>query len=174
MSMARNAVAAGAAWLAALLAVGGCTAVQVEPGGNTAAGGWMEYPAEPGGAGQSAIVDWVVDGDTLITTAGKVRVIGIDTPERGRCGATEATQNAAAIAPVGSAVVLTPATGKDDTDRYGRLLRYDSTADGTDLGLRQILDGYAIARYDSRDGYGAHPQEDIYIAADAASANHCD
>ena len=29
--------------------------------------------------------------------------------------------------------------------------------------------GWAIARYDSRDGYGAHPREAEYIAADAAA-----
>ena len=31
--------------------------------------------------------------------------------------------------------------------------------------------GRAIARYDSRDGYGRHPREDTYVAADAASPN---
>jgi hypothetical protein len=29
-------------------------------------------------------------------------------------------------------------------------------------------------RYDTRDGYGAHPQEGIYIDADAPSASFCD
>jgi len=29
--------------------------------------------------------------------------------------------------------------------------------------------GLAVARYDSRDGYGAHPRETSYVAADAAS-----
>jgi hypothetical protein len=33
--------------------------------------------------------------------------------------------------------------------------------------------GLAIARYDSRDGYGAHPREAAFIAADNASPNVC-
>ncbi len=53
----------------------------------------------------------------------------------------------------------------EDTDKYGRLLRYVNIH-GKDAGLRLIKSGLAIARYDSRDGYGAHPREDDYIAAD--------
>ena len=32
----------------------------------------------------------------------------------------------------------------------------------------------AVARYDSRDGYGRHPREDAYVAADAASLPICE
>jgi hypothetical protein len=32
-----------------------------------------------------------------------------------------------------------------------------------------INQGWAIARYDSRDGYGHHTREESYVAADAAS-----
>ncbi len=53
----------------------------------------------------------------------------------------------------------------EDTDRYGRLLRYVNIG-RMDAGLRQIRRGFAIARYDSRDGYGFHPREPAYIAAD--------
>jgi hypothetical protein len=65
-------------------------------------------------------------------------------------------------------VTLTPGA-RDDVDRYGRLLRYVDTAGGVDAGLHMINQGWAIARYDSRDGYGRHPREASYIAADAAS-----
>jgi hypothetical protein len=41
--------------------------------------------------------------------------------------------------------------------------------DGKDAGLQLIKSGLAIARYDSRDGYGFHPREPKYIAADEAS-----
>lgn len=37
--------------------------------------------------------------------------------------------------------------------------------------LRGIELGLAIARYDSRDGYGAHPREVAYVAADVAVGN---
>ena len=32
-----------------------------------------------------------------------------------------------------------------------------------------IKQGWAVARYDSRDGYGRHAREASYVAADAAS-----
>jgi hypothetical protein len=57
-----------------------------------------------------------------------------------------------------------------DRDRYGRLLRYVSVGK-RDAGLQQIEAGLAIARYDSRDGYGYHPREDRYIAADRDAPN---
>jgi hypothetical protein len=53
----------------------------------------------------------------------------------------------------------------EDRDRYGRLLRYVDVGN-QDAGLRLIKNGLAIARYDSRDGYGFHPRERRYIAAD--------
>ncbi|MGW5239256.1 thermonuclease family protein [Monashia sp. NPDC004114] len=66
-----------------------------------------------------------------------------------------------------SASPLTPGA-RDDIDKYGRLLRYVDV-NGVDAGLRQIKQGYAVARYDSRDGYGEHTREAAYIRADAAS-----
>jgi hypothetical protein len=41
--------------------------------------------------------------------------------------------------------------------------------DGIDAGLALIEEGLAVARYDSRDGYGAHPREDTYVEVDAAT-----
>src|SRR6478752_3137089 len=64
------------------------------------------------------IVRWV-DGDTVETTAGTVRLIGIDTPERGQCGYTKATTRAKRLAPVGSRIRLTNPSSVDDTDKYG-------------------------------------------------------
>jgi endonuclease YncB( thermonuclease family) len=116
----------------------------------------------------AAVVTAWIDGDTVDTDAGRVRVVGIDTPERGQCGYAEATKHAVTLAPVGTTVYLTVAKG-EDKDKYGRLLRYVNV-DTTDVGYEQISDGFAIARYDSRDGYGEHPREATYIAADAASA----
>ncbi|MFA9432393.1 thermonuclease family protein [Egicoccus sp. AB-alg2] len=117
----------------------------------------------------------VVDGDTVDVRADdgtqeRIRVIGIDTPERGECGFGEA---AAALAAMTEGRVVDLVDGaRDDRDRYGRLLRY-LDIEGLDAGLRLIEEGYAIARYDSRDGYGRHPREDAYVAADAATAHVC-
>ena len=66
-------------------------------------------------------------------------------------------------------MTLTPG-GRDGLRPYGRLLRYVDVG-STDAGLSLIEDGWAIARYDSRDGYGRHPREDAYVRADAASAD---
>ncbi len=63
---------------------------------------------------------------------------------------------------------LTPGA-RDEVDGYGRLLRYVDSARGVDAGLQMINQGWAIARYDSRDGYGRHAREASYVAADAAS-----
>ena len=68
--------------------------------------------------------------------------------------------------------VATPAGARDDRDDYGRLLRYVDGPSG-DAGLVLIQEGLAIARYDSRDGYGGHPREAAYVAADAATPNLC-
>ena len=58
--------------------------------------------------------------------------------------------------------------GRDDRDRYGRLLRYVD-AGAADTGREMIGGGLAVARYDSRDGYGRHPREADYVALDGAT-----
>jgi endonuclease YncB( thermonuclease family) len=116
-------------------------------------------------------VEWVIDGDTVDVrgpdgTEERVRVIGIDAPEREQCGYAEATAALAEL--VDGREVALVAGARDDRDRYDRLLRY-LDVDGIDAGLYLIEQGLAIARYDSRDGHGRHDREDDYIAADAAS-----
>ena len=125
----------------------------------------------PANGGVAVVVTDVIDGDTIDTSAGRVRVIGIDTPERGECNFGPASSLLSRlIAQSGNQVVLVAVPGKDDTDRYGRLLRYVDSPSGQDLGREIIANGLAIARYDSRDGYGAHPREADYVALDAAVA----
>jgi hypothetical protein len=124
-------------------------------------------PVEP-----TAVVTQVIDGDTIVIDTGEhIRFIGIDTPERGHCGYDEATANIRNMV-YGKAVILT-AGARDDVDKYGRLLRYVYLPDGTDTGLAQITGGFAVARYDSRDGYGHHPREEQYVAADTGAAAGC-
>ena len=122
-----------------------------------------------------AVTD-VVDGDTIHVVGPdggeiKVRVIGIDAPERGVCGADLATEAMTAMVG-GKSVTLTMGGDGEDLDRYGRALRYVDV-DGQDAGLTLIQYGLARARYDSRDGYGRHDREDAYVAADAASPDVC-
>lgn len=111
----------------------------------------------------------VVDGDTIETSAGPVRIIGIDTPEHGECGDDEASAAIADVLAPGDPVSLTSPAGQNDHDKYGRLVRYVTTAAEIDLGLMQLQAGNAVARYDSRDGYPVHPRESDYRAAQRAS-----
>jgi endonuclease YncB( thermonuclease family) len=118
---------------------------------------------------QPVTVTHVVDGDTVdISTGERVRIIGIDAPEVGQCGADVATARLTQLV-LDHAVDL-PAGARDDVDRYGRFLRYVDV-DGLDAGRTLIGEGLAIARYDSRDGYGGHPRQADYVALDAATPN---
>lgn len=115
----------------------------------------------------------VVDGDTVqLANGARVRLIGIDTPEQGECGYSEAASVLEGL--VGGEPVRLVAGARDDVDAYGRLLRY-LEVDGVDANLTMLNSGRARARYDSRDGYGRHDREDAYVAADDAtpSANVC-
>nr|WP_255443721.1 thermonuclease family protein [Tessaracoccus sp. MC1679] len=112
----------------------------------------------------------VIDGDTVETSLGTVRLIGIDSPERGECGHDEASMAIGRVVSVGEVVTLELPEGQNDRDSYGRLLRYVITESGVDLGQLQVEAGNAIARYDSTDGYPAHPRQADYRAAQIASA----
>ena len=152
----------GAACLLAGCAAGGVASIGTESTTPSSVG-----PASTAAASaQHGLVTHVVDGDTVdVAGVGRIRVIGIDTPERGACGYESATLAMSALV-AGREVVLTPGA-TSDADRYGRLLRY--VDGGADAGLSLIEDGWAVARYDSRDGYGAHPRERQYVAADLAA-----
>ena len=116
----------------------------------------------------------VIDGDTVVIAGDeRVRLIGIDTPENGQCGFDEAKQALEKLLISGSATFYSGTTS--DKDKYDRLLRYIEVEE-IDVGLNLISNGFAIARYDSRDGYGPHDRESEYIDADENStpATVCD
>jgi endonuclease YncB( thermonuclease family) len=116
------------------------------------------------------IVTRVVDGDTIELGNGEtVRLAGIDTPEVGECGYETATNDLADLV-LGKRVRL--AMSGEDRDSYGRLLRYVDVG-RRDAGLQLIESGRAIAAYDSRDGYGFHPRQPVYIASDRGSVDLC-
>jgi endonuclease YncB( thermonuclease family) len=114
------------------------------------------------------VIRWS-DGDTVVTTAGRVRLIGIDTPEVGKCGYRAATRVANRLAPPGSTVRLIRPRGGESTDGT-RLLRYVESA-GRDIGAVQIRRG-AWAAFDGRDGYQRHPRQDRYRRLDRQHANY--
>jgi micrococcal nuclease len=81
-------------------------------------------PQRPPGQAAACIVSRVVDGDTFYCRDGrKVRLIGVDSPERqqGPFGG-EARRALLQLLPPGTAVVLQPDV--TPTDRYGRVLAY--------------------------------------------------
>ena len=123
-------------------------------------------PPQPAPAPRTYLVSRVIDGDTLELASGQdVRLVGIDTPEVGECGYDQATANLSYLV-LGKQVRLT--MSDENEDRYGRLLRYVNIGE-VDAGLRLIKNGLAIARYDSRDGYGFHQREPVYVSADRSN-----
>lgn len=99
-----------------------------------------------------ATVARVVDGDTVdltvdlglrITTHLRVRLLGINAPERGKPGGDAATAALRTWLPSGASVTVQ--TFKDPGDKYGRWLGTVTTADGADVGDEMITTGNAIA-----------------------------
>lgn len=134
-----------------------------------------EKPSSPDATAvvQSTLIR-VIDGDTIVVTVDgveeRIRIIGIDTPERGDCGFSEATDALENLLNSGAVGLI--AAISDDRDRYGRLLRYLDVA-GVDPGLVLIREGLAHAAYDSRSGYERHPREGAYVEADESSEDLC-
>lgn len=119
----------------------------------------------------NAFVERVVDGDTVVLGDGStVRLIGIDAPESDDpCGrrATDAMRDLVE----GKNVVLGNPASVRDEDKYGRLLRYVNT--DVDPSASLLSRGLAAARYDSTDGYDAHPRQAVYHALEAVAMSAC-
>ena len=103
-------------------------------------------PAREGAFTLRGTVTYVVDGDTLSVRLDsgrreRVRLIGIDTPERGGCLAGRATGVARQLADDERVVLRGDAT-QDTRDAYGRLLAY-AWVGGRDLGFQMISRGLA-------------------------------
>lgn len=100
----------------------------------------------PPSPGADASVVEVIDGDTLVVLAGGarevVRLIGINAPERGECGADPATDRLAGLV---SGAQVTLVRDVSDRDQFGRLLRYVRIG-ADDVGERLVREGLAVAR----------------------------
>ena len=102
----------------------------------------------------SYLVKEPYDGDTIgVEMAGKlekVRLIGVDTPETHKpntpvqCYGPEASEYTKSHL-LGTAVRLEADYTNDNRDRYGRLLRYVYTSDGTLWNQKLIQEGYGFA-----------------------------
>jgi micrococcal nuclease len=118
---------------------------------------------------QAGVVERVVDGDTIWVridepggplAAGathKIRLLEIDTPEMGgpggaECGGPQATAFAQRHLLIGSTVHLL--ADREDTDRYGRFLRYVWTAEGMFFNAEAVRRGHARAvLFEPNDAY---------------------
>lgn len=118
------------------------------PAAGTATSGVPGGPPSSGGGDRAAVVG-VTDGDTLtVDLAGReedVRLIGINTPERGECFADDAT---AALGDLLAGREVRLLADVSDRDQYDRLLRY-VFVDDTFVNEAMVRGGYALAyRYE--------------------------
>ena len=88
----------------------------------------------------------IIDGDTLDTAAGRVRLFGIDTPERGEHCYNQATDGLRQLA--GNRIRVE--RGPRAQDRGGRLLYYVYTERGASIDETLLRVGLAVAW--TRDG----------------------
>ena len=90
---------------------------------------------------ETLTVTRVIDGDTLVSPMGRVRLYGVDTPEVGQRCADEATDRLRGLA--GDTVRVEP--GPRSYDQYGRLLFYLYAADGESIDEVLVSEGLAVA-----------------------------
>ncbi len=110
------------------------------------------------------------DGDTVEVRLGdgtveRVRLIGIDSPERGECFADEARRFLSGLVAGGTIGMTVDVT---DRDRYERLLRYLWLPDGTMVNAEMVRTGHAIARRYPPDE--AHADRFTRVQSDAEAA----
>jgi endonuclease YncB( thermonuclease family) len=91
-------------------------------------------------------VQRVIDGDTFDTPSIRVRLFGVDTPERGEACFKDATNRLRSLA--GSQIRVEP--GPRAQDQGGRLILYVYTQDGNSIDEILIREGLAVAW--TRDG----------------------
>jgi micrococcal nuclease len=117
---------------------------------------------------ESATVARVGDGDTLDVRGGdRVRLVQIDAPElgQGECYARESRRELERLAVRGDRVELESDPRLDDTDRYGRLLRYVHAA-GTNLNVELVRRG-AAAPYFRGGDKGSYVDELLHAVDEA-------
>ena len=108
------------------------------------------------------------DGDTLdIRSGARVRLVQIDAPElgEGECYARESRTELERLAAPGEQIELESDPELDDTDRYGRLLRYVQTANAN-VNVELVRRG-AAAPFFRRGNEGTYADELLAALAEA-------
>ncbi|MFH1290862.1 MAG: thermonuclease family protein [Nanoarchaeota archaeon] len=93
------------------------------------------------------VVTKVIDGDTLIIEGESVRLLGMDTDERGYPCYKEAKERLEELV-LGKEVFLE--SDGEDKDQYDRYLRY-VLLDGKNVNLQMVEEGMAVARFSPRN-----------------------
>ena len=106
-----------------------------------------------------AVVERMVDGDTLIAGGQRIRLYGVDAPELGEPCGDEATERLRELS--GSRVRLE--SGPRTEDEFGRRLAYLYTEDGRSIDAALVWGGYARAWTSD----GRHRGELIELEIDA-------
>jgi len=122
--------------------------------------------------GATATVARVGDGDTFDLRAGdRVRLVQIDAPElgEGECHARESRRELERLAAPGERIELESDPELDDTDRYGRLLRYVHAAD-TNVNVELVRRG-AATPYFRRGDEGTYADELLDAVDEARRAS---
>jgi len=120
--------------------------------------------------GEAATVASVSDGDTLRTTSGrKIRLVQIDAPElHGDCYGKAALAALRRLTPVGSRITLQRDPALDNTDRYGRQLRYVLVS-GTNVNVALVREG-AASPYFFHGDRGRYARDLLGSVAEARAA----
>lgn len=115
--------------------------------GAGAAGGWAAHHSTTGeNVAYTATPDAVevVDGDTIRLMVGgekvRVRLLGVDAPEKGDCGAKEATARLQQLVTDSDHITIRTDPVAGSTDRYNRILGYVEL-DGKDVADTLISEG---------------------------------
>jgi micrococcal nuclease len=111
------------------------------------AAGCADDEAEPTSGSLEGEVRFVYDGDTLqVHVHGgeteRVRLLGIDTPEREECLYRRATESARELT-LGEQVTVVFDASQPERDRFGRLLAYVELENGRDVAETQLERGLA-------------------------------
>lgn len=124
-------------------------------------------PAGVPAQGEDTAVVRVIDGDTIEVTDGiRVRLIGVDTPEKAACFGAEATRYANELIPPGTRVRLVYDVQRRDA--FGRTLAYVyKVSDGVFVNLALARNGFA--QQDTVPPNVAHAEE-FRVAAGSARA----
>lgn len=102
------------------------------------------------GQKERTIVTNVVDGDTIVISGGeRVRLLGIDTPEKGEFFYKESKARLEQL--IENKEVMLEKEG-ENKDKYGRLLRY-IFLDDTNINLLLVQEGYAICYFYEESKY---------------------